>query len=314
MKKIISLLCLIYILIPNYILSSEQPTDKDVGIYDIYLGEDFKSILKKCIDKGYYVIINSNYEIPNEFLKYVNENVHFLIGGDLTSNIDKINGKYLNLINNKTTTSALINGKYTSIKTNIPGNTELLNKYISEMVRDFPMPAGFLGGSLSQYVPDILNKLGIKCNSEYLKNIYNKKFSDFIDEVSRNNNNKYDIKKIDLKINDQFLSLFFMNSPGANINDILFFIRFNVTKVFRDDNVRSKIKDIFINRYGNPEDITRYINYYNLKDNIIIYEDVYAENIYYFINKNIINYYIQSSNMLYEKYKEMNNNNSIKGM
>ena len=313
MVRIVFFIFCILTLLPNFILASS--TDIKVGIYDFYLGENLNSVLKKCIDKKLYVTIISNSDISKEFSKYINFNTNFIMKGDTSIDIDKIDGKYLNLItNNKITTSATVNGKEINIKNNIPENGESLNENIASMVRNFPMPQGFYGGSISTYVPDILDKFGIKCNTEFIEDIFNKNFSQFIDAVSKNNNNKYDIKKIELQINNQLLNLFFINSPGATIDDILFFICLNVSKVSIDDNIKLKINRIFIDRYGNPEKLSNDISYYIVNNNTILHDKRFNNNIYYFINNSIMNYYIQSSSMLYNKYKESNENSLIEGM
>lgn len=288
---------------------------KKVGIYDFYLGDNFNSVLKKCIDKKYYVDIKSNYDLPKEFSNYINTNTNFTINPDTSVDSNQVNGKYLNIINNdKTTVSAVVGNRSVQVNTNITKTIDELTSYISNILRVLPVPSDFYGGSKSQYAPDILNKLGIICNKNSIDNVFDREFNNFIDGISTNINNKYDIKSISLKINNQDLNLLFMNSPGANINDILFFIYLNASKVSLDESVKSKINNIFVSRYGEPEILSRELSYYRINNDIIFHEDIAIDNKYYFINNPIMNYFIKSSEMLYNKFKEDKDNSYINGM
>lgn len=288
---------------------------KKVGIYDFYLGEDLNSVLKKCIENKYYINIKSNSNLPDVFSSYINNNTNLTINGDLSIDHNNVDGKYLNIIrSDKTNVSTSIGAKSLDVNLHIPESTEELINCISSLVKHLPAPSGFFGGSISEYVPDILNKFGIICDKDSIDNIFNKEFSNFIDNVSKNENNKYDVKSVSLQINNQVLNMFFMNSPGININNVLFFMCLNASKVSNNDTVKEKINNVFLKKFGNPEVLSRDISYYIIGDNLIFHDESFSDNIYYFINKNIMNYFIKSSDMLYRKYNDDKNNSLVKGM
>lgn len=287
---------------------------KKVGIYDFYLGEDFNSIITECIEKKYYINIKSNSDLPNIFSNYINNNTHLTVNGDMSIDNNNVDGKYLNIINNKTSVSAVLGNKSVNINNHIPNNVEELVRYISDITRNLPMPSGFHGGRKSQYVPKIFNKLGINYTPDSVENLYDNKFYNFIDEVSSNIENKYDIKNISLKINNQNLNMFFMNSPGFNIHNILFFICLDVSNVSMDKNIKDKINDVFIKRYGKAEILSPEVSYYSIGNNLILHDDYPLVNRYFFINKDIMNYFIKSSEMLYNKYKDSTTESLINGM
>lgn len=342
--------------------------DTKVGIYGFYIGESFDDALKNCIEKQYYVQVITNSSLPKEFSKYVNNNTDLKVEGDTSLNIDKIEGKYLNLINKNTNLSTRIGNKnvnhilslekdsqaigniiynifdiiphdvnpYTGLeedqdessavyrpKTAVIPPTSYINECIRKKISDNECYQNYHAEYEKEkeefsknFIPlreKIFNSFGINDKLKSIKNMRNHDLNEFIDKVFSNEDNGYDIKSISLNVNNQSLSLYFMNSPSANIKDVLFFICFNATKASYDDTIKDSINKLLIDRYGEPYEISNKCSYYDI-NNDIIFNDKFQKNCYYFFNPSILTYYIKSANMLYNKFLENNSKQHIDGM
>lgn len=261
---------------------------KYAGVYGFNIGDNLNNILKKCIDNNTYITIMAN-SIPNEFKEYINDDIQCKISPNnqiVMPIINKHKGKFLNLISSGECFDPAF---------------ELVDSLKRMVSYDYHGIEG------QGFIYKVLNDYNIDCSYDELIDSFN---HNFINKISENINNGWDIKQISMYINNNKIYLFFINSPTAKIDNILFFITMESPI---NENIEKDIKNLFKERYGIPKKIDKFYSYYNIDKNYLVMDSSQKNN-YYFFNPLLIKYYIKIVSALYNKYNEIKSKKNVEGM